>query len=401
MLNDNSARFTPWGGDAYANDIYRGAVDAIARNAAKLKGQHVVTAEGLRKPGNDQKLNKLLQVAPNPYMSAYDMLYKLTTHYYLYNNAFAVIQYDDNGNAMGIYPINAAGAEFLTDERGTLYIRFRFRTGNTATFLYNEVIHLRRNFNSDELLGDDNRAIDPAIELAHTQNEGIINGIKSSANIRGILKFTQILAPEKLDEERQKFIDSYLTVSNNGGVVVTDPKTSYEPIEAKPATIDADQLKATKEKVYDYLGISESIVNSTYTEDIYAAFYESVLEPLAVQLSLEFTRKLFTAREQAFGNSVMFESSRLQFSSNTTKINLVAQLMPYGLLTVNQALEVLNLPPVKDGDKRLQTLNVVDAAKANKYQVGEDGQSHTTDKDTNGQSIQSPQTDKATKKQEG
>ena len=44
--------------------------------------------------------------------------------------------------------------------------------------------------------------------------------------------------------------------------------------------------------------------------------------------------------------------------------------MPLGLLTVNQALEILNLPGVEDGDKRLQTLNVVDAAKANKYQLG-------------------------------
>jgi len=47
--------------------------------------------------------------------------------------------------------------------------------------------------------------------------------------------------------------------------------------------------------------------------------------------------------------------------------------MPYGLLTVNQALEILNLPSVEDGDKRLQTLNVVDAAQANKYQLEGDG----------------------------
>jgi len=68
---------------------------------------------------------------------------------------------------------------------------------------------------------------------------------------------------------------------------------------------------------------------------------------------------------------IIFESGRLQFSSNATKVNLIAQLMPYGLLTINQALEILNLPGVKDGDKRLQTLNVVDASKANQYQLKE------------------------------
>ena len=119
------------------------------------------------------------------------------------------------------------------------------------------------------------------------------------------------------------------------------------------------------------MGVSERIVNSSYTEDEWAAFYESTIEPIALQLSLEFTRKIFNEREQSFGNQILFESGRLQFSSNATKINLISQLIPYGLLTINQALEILNLPQVEDGDKRLQTLNVVDAQKANKYQLSE------------------------------
>ena len=90
-----------------------------------------------------------------------------------------------------------------------------------------------------------------------------------------------------------------------------------------------------------------------------------MLENIATQLSMEFTRKLFTERERAFGNSIIFESGRLQFASNATKVQLIKELMPLGLLTVNQALEILNLPGVEDGDKRLQTLNVVDASKAN------------------------------------
>ena len=69
----------------------------------------------------------------------------------------------------------------------------------------------------------------------------------------------------------------------------------------------------------------------------------------------------------------MFEAGRLQFTSNTTKVNLIKELMPYGLLTINQALEILNLPGVPDGNKRLQTLNVVDAAQANKYQLKQGG----------------------------
>ena len=82
--------------------------------------------------------------------------------------------------------------------------------------------------------------------------------------------------------------------------------------------------------------------------------------------------KIFTEREQAFGNEIIFESGRLQFTSNSTKVNLIAQLVPLGLLTINQALEILNLPGVADGDRRLQALNMIDADQANAYQVGEE-----------------------------
>lgn len=373
LISENTAVFTSYNGDAYANDIYRGAVDAIARNAGKLKGSHVIRYADHNKVDGDCKLNRILQVRPNPYMSAYDFLYKMVTHYYLYNNSFALI--DRIGrNVSGIYPITCSHMDFLSDAAGCLYCRFYLKDGKESIFPYSDIIHLRRNFNSNELLGDDNAALTPALELAHTQNEGIISGIKSGANIRGILKFTQIMSPGKLKEEKETFINDYLQISNDGGVVATDQKMEYTPIESKPVILSAEQSKAVQDKIYNYLGTIEKIVNSSYTEDEFSAFYESTIEPLAVQLSLEFTSKIFNDREQAYGNSILFESGRLQFTSNRTKVNLIKELMPYGLLTINQALEILNLPGVKDGDKRLQTLNVIDAEKANKYQIGKEGE---------------------------
>lgn len=369
FVNENTAVFTTYCGDAYANDIYRAAVDAIARNAGKLKGGHVIRYADHDRVDGDCKLNRILQVRPNAYMSAYDFLYKMVTHYYLYNNSFALI--DRSGRSVyGIYPITCSHMDLLSDAAGGLYCHFYLKNGKESIFPYSDIIHLRRNFNSNELLGDDNAALTPALELAHTQNEGIINGIKSGAHIRGILKFTQIMAPGKLKEEKEAFINDYLEISNDGGVVATDQKMEYTPIESKPVILSAEQSKTVQDKIYNYLGITEKIVNSSYTEDEFSAFYESTIEPLAVQLSLEFTSKIFNDREQAYGNSILFESGRLQFTSNKTKVSLIKELMPYGLLTINQALEILNLPSVKDGDKRLQTLNVIDAEKANKYQIG-------------------------------
>jgi len=368
LVNEPTAAFTSFTGDAYSNDIYRGAVDAIARNIGKLKGSHVIRYGDHEKIEGDCKLNRILQVRPNPYMSAYDFLYKLATHYYLYNNAFALL-IRSGRNLSGVYPITATNTEMLADNEGTLYCRFTFRSGKQFVFPYSDLIHLRRHFNSNDLLGNDNSALYPALELAQTQNEGIISGIKAGANIRGILKFTQLMGATQLQKAKADFVKDYLSVNNDGGVVATDQQMEYTPIENKPVILSADQTQEVKAKIYDYLGITENIVNSSYTEDQFSAFYESTIEPFAVALSMEFTAKIFNDREQAFGNSIMFESGRLQFSSNTTKVNLIKELLPMGILTVNQALEILNLPAIEDGDRRIQSLNYIDVEHATEYQL--------------------------------
>jgi len=369
LINEPLSAFSMYAGDAYSNDIFREAVDAIARNVGKLKGSHMIYYNDQRTTG-DTKLNRLLQVRPNKYMSAFDFLYKLTTRLFLYNNAFAYLDRDERGNIQAIYPITATHVDILSDQTGSLFCGFMLRNGRETVLPYSDVIHLRRFFNDSEILGEDNSAIYSGIELAQTQNEGIINGIKASATIRGILSFTQIMSPSKLKEEKDAFVKDYLELGNEGGVIATDQKMNYQPIDHKPVILDASQSKEIKTKIYDYLGLTESIVNSSYTEDEYAAFYESTLEPIAIALSQEFTAKVFNEREQAFGNSIVFESGRLQFTSNKTKINLIAKLAPYGLLTINQALEILNLPSVEDGDKRLQALNMIDQKYATDYQLG-------------------------------
>ncbi|WP_449355814.1 phage portal protein [Virgibacillus natechei] len=385
MLSSGSPVFTSFSGNAYSSDLYRAAVDAIARNAAKLKGKHVIySKKNSERFAGDQYLNRILQVRPNPYMTAYDLIYKLTTHYYLYNNAFAFLQKDDRGYLQAIYPLSPSNMEYLTDPTGTMYCRFLFGNGQQVTLPFSDVFVARRFFNSNDLLGDTNAAILPTLDLAHTQSEGMENAIKSSATIRGILKYNQVLSPEKLKEEKDAFVNDYLSATNNGGVAAMDSKFDYVPLENSPVSIDDKQMDAVKKKIYDYLGISENIVNSTYTEDEWSAFYESVLEPLALQFSLELTEKIFTPREQAFGNSIIFESNRLQFASNESKTTMLKELIPLGLLTTNQALEILNLPPVEDGNKRLQTLNVVNVDQVDQYQGGNTNEGNQNSGTTNG-----------------
>ncbi|MDW4231615.1 phage portal protein [Staphylococcus saprophyticus] len=369
MLSGGFQSLSTFTGDAYSNDIYRSAVDAIARHVAKLSGKHVV--DNTSEQNNYSKLNRILQQRPNPYMSGYDFLYKIATQYYLYNNAFILVQKDNRGNLSGLYPLTPNSVEFVVDGAGEVYIKCLFKEGKIVHFHISEVAILRRHFNSNELLGDSNDAIMGALELAYTQNEGMREAIKNSAQIRGILKYGQILSESKLKEAKEEFVNDYLSMSNNGGVVAVDQKLDYTPLNVSDVQIDTSQIETVKRKIYDYLGINEDIVNGNYNEDQWQSFFESIVEPFAIQISSELTEKIFSEREKAFANRIIFESSKLQYASNKSKTNVIKELLPLGVLTINQALDLLNLPRVEDGDERIQSLNYIEKTLAKNYQMGE------------------------------
>jgi hypothetical protein len=113
-----------------------------------------------------------------------------------------------------------------------------------------------------------------------------------------------------------------------------------------------------------------------YSEDEWNAFYESVIEPIAIRLGLELTRKVFTKNELAFGNRIVFEANRLQYMSSTSKINLLKEMMPFGIFDVDEGREIFNMAPLPNGagKRRLQSLNFVNYDKADDYQeVGNQG----------------------------
>ena len=127
-------------------------------------------------------------------------------------------------------------------------------------------------------------------------------------------------------------------------------------------------LNYNNKQIYNYYGLSEDILTGNYTEEKYSAFYNSTIEPIAIQFSDEFTNKLFSEEEIKKGYEVEFSSLRLIFANNTTKAQLLKEMMPLGLFTFNEGRKLFELDEVKDGEKRLVSLNYVNAEKQDKYQ---------------------------------
>ena len=123
---------------------------------------------------------------------------------------------------------------------------------------------------------------------------------------------------------------------------------NIKQIDAKPWVVESEQMRIIRENVYDYFGVNEDILQNKAFGDKWTAFYEGAIEPFAIQFSEVMTRMLFTFREQSQGNRVMATANRLQYLSNSEKLNVSSQMLDRGIMSINDVREIWNLPPLPE-----------------------------------------------------
>lgn len=373
LLNSYTSSFSAFSGDAWSDDKVRAAVDSFARRAAVVQPRHIRRDDGAEISVSD-KINRILQFEPNPYSTAYKFYYRLAANYKINNGAFVFPDWDPvSGDLRALYNINAGDVQ-LKEYAGEMFVQFTFTNGNKYTYPYSELIYVGRHFLDNDVFGSSNRPLLPVLETASTFNQSMSAFAKLVAVIRGILKVQGGVKNEDLTKRRDEFVRDNLRLENNGaGIVVTDNKYDYTPIQDKNTPIPDKQLEYIKNSIFDYFGTNEAIVQNKETPEQASAFYEGELKPFFMQLSQALTNCIFTRKERGYGNEIVADINTLSFAKINDKLQAVKYLSDIGALTLDQALTTLGFPPIggDEGRRRVQTLNVVNAAKADEYQLGE------------------------------
>lgn len=369
MLNSFNPYFSPVSDNLYESKIARTCIDRIATHCAKMIPRHIQNNSGNMINGD---INFLLQKRPNPLMSTFDFIYKIISILYTDSNSFVFIQKDTSGMIRGFYPVLAKNYELLQDATGQIFLQFQFINGQTFTLPYLELIHLRLFYNKHDIYGENSKILKTDLEAVQASSEGIKNAIKTSNNLKGILKFTNtMLKPKDIEDSKNKFVADFLSLENKSGIAGLDAKAEFQAVDMKPITLDKAQLEQINNNVYDYFGINEAVVRNKFSPAEWNAFYEGVIEPRAIQMSDEFTAKIFSRQAIKDGHKIVFTVNRIQYLPPEDKIKILQTALPYGLLTKDTALEILDMPPIggAEGAKILQSLNNINATKADEYQT--------------------------------
>lgn len=346
MINGYVPHFTTWSGGIYESELIRAAIEARATHIGKLK----VETFGAAKPALQNKL----KYAPNEFQSWDQFLRRLSAIRDVHNVAFLTPVYDRYGEVSGIYAPLPSRCE-IAEYGGKPYLRYEFSSGEKAAIELEACGIMNRYLYSNDFYGESNAALLPTLDLINIQNQGIKEGVQNSARYSFIARLSNFSKASDLAAERKRFSAENFGKDADGGGLLLFPNTYQDvrQIDAKPWIIDDKQMQAIKDGVFEYFQVNEDVLTGSAYGDKFSAFYETVVESFSIQFSEICSHMLFSLRELSAGNKVMATSNRLQYMTNSDKLAVSTGLVDRGMLSINEAREIWNLPPVDGGDVRV------------------------------------------------
>ena len=342
MLEGYTPAWTTWRGSIYEADLIRASLDAWGRHTAKLKPN----IKGSAMP----ELQNRLKVKPNRFQEWSKFLYQFATVLGARNNAFLIKTRAEDGTPTGIMNIVPESWELIEYE-GEPWIRFILSNNKRRADRLAEVGIATRFQYKNELFGENNEAMKPVLDLINMQRQGITEGIKNGNSYRFYAKSDNWASDESISEEMERFNKFTFGNKKTAGGVLIFPNT-YEDIHEMKAsgyTIDKDQQEHIKTNVFDYFGTNEDIIQNKAIGDAWLAFYEGLIEWIAIQLSETMSGMLYTDRERmGYGNEIFFTSNRLQYMSNKDKLEAIKTNADRGMMTRNELREIENLAPLPE-----------------------------------------------------
>lgn len=380
MMNGGIPVFTSFGDDIYASDIIQGCIRCIATSIGKLQPKHIRTDKDGMQTIVGSSINKLLRHKPNEYMTTTDFLEKIVYIREMHKNVFIYPTYRTiisegkiSREYTGFYPLNPMDVVFVEDNSGKLFVEFTFLNGYKTTIPYSDLIHWRKDFAANDLMGGDvngyanNKSLLTLLNTDNTAIQSIDKAVKSSFGIKGIIKINSFLDDDKQQAAIKSFEEKI--ASAGSGILPLDLKSDFIPVNINPKAVDTETMQFITERILHNYGVSLPIFNGDFTEQQYQSFFEKTLEGMIISLGRCFTKTLFTDTELSHGNQIVFYNQNLEYTTIENKIKFVDIVSSRGTLTDNQILAIFGYPPFEGGNVRKQSLNFIDTSIANDYQM--------------------------------
>lgn len=376
MMNGLIPLFSNFGNDVYKSDIVKWGIRSIANEIKKAQIQQIRTDEKGNIVIPTSTINSLFLCSPNILMTTANFLEKITWLYHMKNNVFIYPSYrlvKEKKIYNGFYPLNPINVQFNQYSDGLITVTLTFENGENYEFIYSDLIHLRKDYADNELMGGnsqgqpDNEELLKAIKTKDKLINSLEKVIASSMALRGLIEVKSLMDQTKLDAKREEFEKSLEDAQK--GFVPIDFGFEVKPFQLDPKLIDKETLEFIDKSILRNYGVSISIIDGDYDDEQFEAFYQKALEPFFVELEQAMMKCLLTDTERAHGNRIKIYDKLILHAGFKTKITLAEKVSPTGSLKTNEIRELFGYLPIDEGNERPMSLNWINSSIANEYQL--------------------------------
>lgn len=334
--------FSTLGGSIYEEDLTRACIHAFATAASKLEPHICGTS--------NTAIVNAFNTHPNENTTWSAFLYRIATIYEVDCTCAIVPSFNKQGQINGLYPLKFDLCE-LVDYNGDMWARFTLPAGDTFSIEARHVCMLSKYQYESDYFGSSN-ACDGMMRLLRAQAEAEKNAIILGSKVLFIAKQSGMVKPEDQNKKRKEFAEGNFTNNSSGLLLYDQTFEDVQPITHKPYVISDKEMERIDNHVFNYFGCTQELLQNRITEETWDGYYEGKVEPFAIQLSDGLNKMLFSVREQKT-NRVSFTANRLQFMSAASKRNMVRDMVDRGIFSMNEAREILQLPPLEGAEAEL------------------------------------------------
>lgn len=326
----------------------------------------------------DTKLDNLLNIRPNPYMSAANFWQSIELSRLHYGNAYIYIETDKTGEVKNLWQLPSQEIEIYVDDKGY------FKKENSIFYVWKDIKH-NKEWKFDNL------------EIIHLKTHISFNGI-TGLPVRNILKnqlniqknatsflrklYSQNMFGSKIllhyiGEMNDKTVknmveklEKYSSETRSGKIIPLPIGFQAQLIDMKLSDAQFfENNKYTALQIAAAFGIKPNIIND-YSKSSYSNsetqqldFYINTLQPLFNAYEQEISYKL--SSEEELNNGIRYKlNEKILFKMDSkTQAEVYTKLVGNFIMTPNEAREEIGLPYIEGGDKLIGNGNYIDLEK--------------------------------------
>lgn len=355
--------------------IYFISLKHLSESLGKMQWEkRIVTEKKGKEKVFDNKIDLLLNMRPNPYMSAITFWQTLELNRNHHGNAYVYVERDKNGNIEYLWQLPSPDVEIWLDDKGYFgkknniwYVWTDSKTSKRYSFSKEDILHFKTHMSWDGIVGM------PIRDIIRTQ----MNIQKSSLNFlkkiytSGTLgtKVVVHYSGEMNDQRAKKLvaqIEEYAKAKTSGVFIPLPVGMQAQLLDMKLADAQFfENNKVSALQLAAAFGIKPNVIND-YSKSSYSNsetqqldFYVNTLQPLFLAYEQELSYKLLNQKELRKGYRLAINENTLFKMDNQTKATVYSTFVQNFIMTPNEAREELNLPYITGGDKLIGNGNAI------------------------------------------